>query len=280
MRPEHEIAEAISATWHGANRAGVGHLEVPIGVVASVLVTSPHALDDLPKLTNAEFVALLRKVWGQWWLQHPHLAEMARPITAWLDEPSDPLVTAARAVADEAMRRQIKKYQGLDTDLLSYVVTELRSRGSRKALGEYHTPPDVCDTMAWTLLRELPEKGESFCEPTSGTGGMIRAQAFRIKQLGGVPADYVWHMADLDPIATACAAVNALVWNLGNQVYIYCGDTIAEGNTFERAVERRRDALQRWAEVIELGTKTLRWIEVARAVEELLESKASGEGRA
>ncbi|MER7208524.1 N-6 DNA methylase [Streptosporangium sp. NPDC000239] len=245
-------------------------MEVPVGVVASVLVTSPQALTRLPTMTNGEFTDLLRKVWGHWWLEHPHLATMARPITSWLDQPSDHLVTAAKAVAETALRRRIKSYQGLETDILSFVVTGLRSRGARKWLGEFHTPPDVCDTMAAFMLRELPEKGEQVMEPASGTGGLVRAYAHRIKQLGGEPADYLWHMVDIDPISAACSAANALVWNLGAEVYVYCGDTLREAGTFEKAARHRAEALRAWCEVVEDGRSMKRLIDATTAFEKLL----------
>ncbi|GAA3537063.1 N-6 DNA methylase [Nonomuraea rosea] len=270
MRPEQGIAEAVSAVWYSHH--GGSRMEVPVGVVASVMVTHPDALITLPTMAPEEFAALLRKVWGYWWLDHPHLAEMARPITSWLDEdPDEHTLKAAKAVAEAAMRRRIKSVQGLETDILSYVVTDLRSHGARKGLGEYHTPPDVCATMATMMIPEVPPKGEEFGEPCAGTGGMVRAYAHRIKQLGGDPADYVWHMADVDPISAAASAVNALVWNLGGNVLVFQGDTIRHGDHDRQATKHKAGAVQRWTEVVKQAAGAYRLIKTTKEFEALME---------
>ncbi|GAA4187048.1 hypothetical protein GCM10022252_19910 [Streptosporangium oxazolinicum] len=268
MRPERSIAEAVSETWFSHHQPG--GIAIPVGVVASVLVTDPQALMKLPTMSTEEFTDLLRKVWASWWLEHPHLATMARPITSWLDDPNDRTAAAAKAVAETAMRKRVKSYQGLETDILSYVVTELRSHGARKGLGEHHTPPDVCDAMAAMLMTELPEKGMTFDEPTAGSGGMVRAFAQQIKRLGGDPANYVWSMTDIDDIAAACSAVNALVWNLGSHVYVWCGDTIKHGDGFERAAKHKAEAVSNWAEAVKTGREVTRLLRAAHDVEALL----------
>ncbi|MFI6319699.1 N-6 DNA methylase [Nonomuraea sp. NPDC050556] len=271
MRPEYTIAEAVSETWYGYH--GTGGIEIPIGVVASLLVTSPVVLKELPDMSDEEFVKLLRRVWGHWWLQHPHLADVARPITSWLDDPSPEVMKAAKAVARAAVRSRLKSFQGLDTDILSFVITELRSRGARKGLGEYHTPHDVCELMAQMKMRELPDKGSTLGEPTAGSGGMIRATARQIKRLGGDPADYVWHMADIDAIACACAAVNALVWNLGSEVYIFHGDILRYGDHFEQSIERRRQAVRAWGKAIDDALSAARYLRATRAFEGLVNAR-------
>lgn len=271
MRPEYEIAEAIAEKWHAANRGGVGGLEIPLGVVATILLTKPEVAAGLAKQGNREFLELSRNIWAATWLHHPHLATEARPISSWLDQPTDRVLDAARAVAKEAMRQRVKSYQGVETDLLGALVVELRSPGSRKALAEHPTPPDVSKAFAtMLLLRGLPEPGKAFVEPTSGSGGTIRAIAERILELGGRPEDYVWHMNDLDPIVTAVAAVNAMVWNLGPAVFIHCGDILQEGDSFERAVEAHTAAVRRWAEMVTIGREAADHLKAAMAIEKMI----------
>lgn len=86
---------------------------------------------------------------------------------------------------------------------------------------------------------------------------MFRALAQHLRHLDADPADYVWSLNELEPLSAAGAAVNAIVWGLGPNVVIACGDTLAEGDLYERAVRRRaalieeRDQIVSYVAVVE-----------------------------
>ncbi|WP_220295408.1 N-6 DNA methylase [Streptomyces sp. MBT84] len=149
---------------------------------------------------------------------------------------------AVRRVTDTALRYGILQltgdphpYHRSDTDVMSWTITSLRSRGAQQGLGEYHTPPDVCDMMAAVPLgSEPPPKGQWFGEPAGGTGGTFRALAQHLRHLQADPADYGWALNELEPIAAAGAAINSIVWGLGPNVVIAQGDTLGEPDLLQR----------------------------------------------
>jgi hypothetical protein len=93
--------------------------------------------------------------------------------------------------------------------------------------------------MARMTVVEPPKKGASFNEPAGGTGGMFRALAQHLRNLHLDPADYKWAINDIDPLAAAGAAVNAIVWGLGPNVLVSCGDTLAQGDLPDQAARER-----------------------------------------
>ena len=92
----------------------------------------------------------------------------------------------------------------------------------------------------------------------------------------GESADYVWRMADIDPMATACAAVNAMVWNLGREVYIFCGDSLLHGDTFELAAKHRAEATQAWHEAVSGSLSVVKLLSVVKEYKELLRAHDRG----
>jgi hypothetical protein len=120
-------------------------------------------------------------------------------------------------------------------DVLSWTLTELRSPGARQRLGEFHTPPQVSQLIANITVDGLPPAGERFLEPAGGSGGLFRALAQRLRELGGDPADYEWVLIELDGLAAAAAAVNAIVWGLGSRVVVARGDALCDPQVAERA---------------------------------------------
>ncbi|MGW2199159.1 N-6 DNA methylase, partial [Streptosporangium sp. NPDC001682] len=181
---------------------------------------------------------MLRRIWGAQWLNQPYLIEIARPLHDWLEqdeEPSVDVVKAARAVAQAAIKSGLLSITGnpdpqwrCQEDVLGAVLTTLRSKGGRDALAEFHTPTPVADMMAKMLLTpDSIKPGMSFDEPAAGTGGMLRALALALREHDRNPHDYVWSMGELNPTAAACAAVNAIVWDLGPNVLIHVGNTLA-----------------------------------------------------
>lgn len=254
-RKSQAIAEAVSEAWHGHH--GSGRIEIPVGTVAALALMRPAPGADvaghLMAMDGPALLRTLRLIWGTYWSIDPYLIDEARHLHGWIEEdPSEQTVKAVRAVAKAAIMRGLLDVTGhqdpelrAEEDVLGYVLTELRSHGARKGLGEYHTPPDVADMMARLMLSgDLPGPGAAFDEPAAGTGGLLRSLAQAIRANGGHPHDYVWSMSDVDPISAACCAVNAIVWGLGPNVLVHCGDTLREGDGPARAFERRRDV---WA---------------------------------
>ena len=97
--------------------------------------------------------------------------------------------------------------------------------------------------MARLVNAELPDPGQAIHEPTAGSGGLIRAAAQNIRRLGGDLAQYTWAMGDIDSLAIACAATNAIVWGLGDNVLAYRADALAEPGATKRAIETRQAVL-------------------------------------
>ncbi|MEU3783371.1 hypothetical protein [Streptomyces sp900129855] len=56
---------------------------------------------------------------------------------------------------------------------------------------------------------------------------MLRSVAQHLRERGLNPHDYTWIGNDIDRLSTACAAVNAILWDLGPKSVIWCGDSLA-----------------------------------------------------
>ena len=258
-----DVAEKVARTWH-RHRID-SRMEIPVGVVAVLSLLRQR--DDGPDLAGhllafgpQELLDLYRRVWGLLWISRPELVEWAHPLRGWLDEEeqSTKRLDAVHAVTRAALETGLLELTAdadpswrSEADVLGFLVTELRSRGAREALGQVHTPPDMCDLLARMTLseEELPE-GAWLGEPTAGTGGLVRAAAQYLRDTGRDPQAYVWAMNDLDPISSACCAVNAVVWDLGRRVLISCTDTLHDGDGTERALAERTAIFARRDELV------------------------------
>ncbi|MDQ8704521.1 N-6 DNA methylase [Streptomyces sp. LHD-70] len=94
------------------------------------------------------------------------------------------------------------------------------------------------------------EPDTSVREPAIGTGGMFRSIAQALRDRGLNPHEFRWFGNDIDPLATACAAVNAITWDLGPKVAIWCGNSlttedggVAKALTERSAVIRHRNSV-------------------------------------
>jgi hypothetical protein len=69
---------------------------------------------------------------------------------------------------------------------------------------------------------------------------MFRSVAQHLREHNLDPADFRWFGNDIDPLSTVCAAVNAILWDLGPQVAIWCADTFSnrEGGVTKALAER------------------------------------------
>ncbi|MEV0445918.1 N-6 DNA methylase [Streptomyces spectabilis] len=267
-----EIGEAVAARWH--NLHGGSDIQVPIGVVAALCLIrekdpqGPDLRAQILTQDGSQLVAMIREIWSTQWIYRPDLIERARILHEWLNDDVDHRrETAVRAVAETALKRGLfdltaheDPYLRSATDVLSLVMTSLRSSGARKGLGEYHTPAPVAEAMSEVVnhgilaevqlaVQDLKQR-QHIHDPCAGSGGLLRAAAQSIRERGGDPADFRWSMVDIDPIAAACAAVNAMVWSLGPHVTVACADALATPNAVEEAMEQARAVFAHRDEVL------------------------------
>lgn len=247
------VAEAADRAWHSA---GAGTDEgVCVGVLAALSLLGradpegPDPRDQILALEDAEVAQLLGGVWAMFTIARPDLAFRCGPFGEWLnaEEPDRHLLAGAGAVARAAVKTGLLDLTlDLDVarqvDLLGCVYTMMRSHSAKAARGEFYTPPNVAELMARMSLGGL-EPGQSICDPTAGTGGLLRAAASALRGDGRDPGDYVWYGCDISPVAVAGLAVNAHVWGLGRQVVIGCADSLAEPNWEVRALREQREAV-------------------------------------
>jgi hypothetical protein len=260
-RSASDIAERAAETWHRQRAVAGDGIAIPMGIVAGLMLlrkTGRDGTDVASFILGLDKQSLLefhRRIWAHLWIRHPYLVDCARGIHEWLNEAKDPpakVVDAIHAVTHEVIRSGLLELTGdpepvfrCEADVLGLLLTQMRSQGASSALAEIHTPADVADLMAGILmLRGSTSPGQWFDEPAAGTGGMFRAAALAMRMRGLNPGQFGWSMSELDPIAAACAAVNALVWDLGPNVLVWCGDTLAVGDGPVRAWERRKSVLE------------------------------------
>lgn len=245
------LGEAVAEAWHSSSYGGY-RIDIPVSIVAALALfpIKGHTKDVtriISTCTDWELLQGYREIYADCWANRPDLAARMAPLMGWLTEDGvKDTIYAVRRVTDTALRYGVLEMTGAadpahrcDTDLMSWTITSLRSNGARQGLGEYHTPPELCDVMARLLVDEPPHKGAWFNEPAGGTGGMFRALAQHLRHLHLDPADYGWALNDLDPLAAAGAAVNAIVWGLGPNVLVSCGDSLAHGDLPQQAAAER-----------------------------------------
>ncbi|GJF30317.1 hypothetical protein KNE206_30170 [Kitasatospora sp. NE20-6] len=240
------LGEAVARAWHTTPYSS--QPDIPLSIVASLaLIPAKDHPGDVARTINEacdeRLVRGLREVWIHHWAQCPELAPVFAPLMAWLTEkvPSD-LARSMRKVVDACLQHGLLEMTGSSdpgersqVDVLSWTLTELRSPGARQRLGEFHTPPQISKLIATITVDGLPPAGGRFLEPAGGSGGLFRALAQRLRELGGDPADYEWVLIELDALAAAAAAVNAIVWGLGPRVVVARGDALRDPQVAERA---------------------------------------------
>jgi hypothetical protein len=248
------VAEAADRAWHGV---GAGTDEgVCVGVIAALALLGqadpqgPDPRDQILELDDEEIAQLLSEVWCLFTITRPELAMRCGPFGEWLNsEPLDRhLLAGAGAVARTAVKSGLLELTldlevSCQVDLLGVVYTTMRSHSAKAARGEFYTPPAVAEMMARMSLGGLAP-GQSICDPTAGTGGLLRGAAQTIRAEGKDPHDYVWYGCDIAPVAVAGLAVNAHIWGLGPQVVIGCANTLVEADWEVRALREQREAIE------------------------------------
>jgi len=248
------VAWAVEQAWHGA---GAGTDEgACVGVIAALALLGqadpqgPDPREQILELGDEEVAQLLAEVWCLFTITRPELAMRCGPFGEWLNsEPLDRhLLAGAGAVARAAVKSGLLDLTvdlevSRQVDLLGVLYTAMRGKSAKKARGEFYTPPAVAEMMARISLGGLAP-GQSICDPTAGTGGLLRGAAQAIRDEGKDPHDYVWYGCDIAPVAVAGLAVNAHIWGLGPQVVIGCANTLAEPDWEVRALREQREAIE------------------------------------
>ncbi|MET7497624.1 N-6 DNA methylase [Streptomyces sp900116325] len=257
------LGEAVAETWHASNWGGY-RMDIPVSVVAGLALfpIKGHTADVtriISTCTDWELLQGYREIYAATWSARPDLGARMAPLMSWLTEDGvEEKAYAVRRVTDTALKYGVLQLTGdpdpwcrSDTDLMSWTITSLRSHGARQGLGEYHTPPELCDMMAaMTCDAESLQKGAWFHEPAGGTGGMFRALAQHLRNHHLDPADYQWAINDIDPLAAAGAAVNAIVWGLGPNVVVSCGDALHQGDVVDQAIRERTALIEERNQIV------------------------------
>ncbi|MFJ7422696.1 N-6 DNA methylase [Streptomyces uncialis] len=256
------FGDAIATAWYGYGAHDASRMDIPVGIVALLALYpmktpgcshAPILADFLAASSPKDLVTAFREVAARAWMERPDLIDVAAPILRWTEEGhGGATLRAIKAVVRAALRHGVLQYTGdsdpevrSQIDLMSWAVTSLRHHNSRKGLGEYHTPPEVCDLMARMVMdfsEITPGRRINVSDPAAGTGGLLRAAIQLARERGYSPHDFRWMLQEIDPVSAAGAAVNVLVWDAGPGALVACGDTLAEGDLAERALEHQRAA--------------------------------------
>ncbi|GAB3726710.1 N-6 DNA methylase [Nocardiopsis nanhaiensis] len=231
----HAIAEAVDQARHRTH--GTGHPDIALSTVAALALLAPTPAERAPAVQtvtgwNTDQVGhFVRRQWVHLLRTRPDLANPLAPFTlAWLGRAPMPEQAqhAAGEVARAAVRTGLFELTGHTetrrcVDLLGVVLTVLKSRTAATATGSFYTPTGVADLKA---ALSLPCDVRSVHEPSLGTGGLWRAMAQLMRERGQDPARVEWVGIDIDPLAIASAAVNAVLWDLGPRVVLGVGDIL------------------------------------------------------
>ncbi|MGW1616043.1 N-6 DNA methylase [Streptomyces sp. NPDC002285] len=291
-----DLGESVADAWYSS--CGSSRMDIPVGAVAALALwpsKSPGALHAGPL---ARYIAaqpprvLVRgyaEVYAATWMLRPDLMDIAAPVFRWTEEDLDEQeLRGVRAVTRAALRAGVLQYTGdsdpyfrSDIDLMSWSITNLRHHSSRKGLGEYHTPPEITDMMARLLYdgddhpQAVKGGGQSFNEPTAGTGGMFRSMAQAMRDRGLSPHEHEWVMQELNPIAAAGAAVNAVVWDLGPKAVVVVGDTLAQGDLSRQAFAHQQQMYAHREEIRSATAFALATRDAARMLEAVTADRAA-----
>ncbi|MEV6525004.1 N-6 DNA methylase [Longispora sp. NPDC051575] len=243
------LAEAIAATW-GRSASGGSDLEIPVGVVAALALVrpadpnEPDPAEFLLALDADGFAETLRTIWATFAAVRPDLSPNVYPVRNWLweDRPARILDAArdvGRTAVDHGLLDLVADYR-MEIDVFGTLLVELRPKSAISGRGQYYTPHPVAAVMA-RMLR--PKPGERVLEPAVGTGGMLLAAAEALRADGHDPATVKWYANDIDPIAIACLAVNAHLWELGPHVLFAVANALTEPDWIPGALAARDIAI-------------------------------------
>lgn len=246
------LANRVRDTWASRFSDSVEPPLSAVGALAQVRGPDPQAAKaaflDLPVDQAAH---VLRLLWSRFGSTRPDLVYRVLPLARWSHGTAEQtqqenLVAVARTAVkaglfDLTMNAQTR----MSVDVFGPLLMALRPKKVCERNGQFYTPADVAELLA--CASGVPKPGEAIHESSVGTGGLILAFAEQIRAHDMDPATMHWDLVDIDPVATACLAVNVDLWRLGPNVLIGCGDVLAD-NWRARALHERDLGIQiqRW----------------------------------
>jgi len=242
----------VSHAWWLENRGSTGDTAIALGVLGGLALSAPSRPDGpdygplLIPLDDEGLVDALRAGWNSCWFCDPVLTDVARPLHEWLSDPSDNDIRGLSDYARVLVREGLLEFcsdpfRSESEDLLGMMLTRMRSYTERQTTGEFFTPSIVADNVGQIALAEGLEPGALFLDPCAGTGTMARAAAAAMRVYGLDPRLYRWWLNDISPLNTACCAVNAQLWRLGQLVTVSCGDALQHPRVLEEPTRERAE---------------------------------------
>ncbi|MFE7781237.1 N-6 DNA methylase [Streptomyces nigrescens] len=259
-----KIAEAVIEAWYQS--FGGSSIDVPLGTVAALalLRNVPGLADWILNLQPHELPQFFKEIYLGHWINRPDLIDRAVRLHdwAWNPEPDKQQLRAVHAVTNRAINTGLLDLTGHDdvwrrseVDVLSPLLTGLRHKSDKKWRGEYHTPACVTDLMAnMTIDKDSAKPGMSFREPAVGSGTMFRSVAVRLRDLGLDPHDFHWYGNDIDALSAGCAAVNAIIWDLGPNCFIGCANSLAPEDDYAKTLTEARDSCEQRDTALDTAT--------------------------
>ncbi|MFE7461646.1 N-6 DNA methylase [Nocardiopsis terrae] len=246
------LSEAVTAAWHRTHPAG--RLSVPLGALAGFALISPplqegRTVTELMLTWDTDqIIEFAREQWRILVKVRPDLVNPLAPLLlTWCGD--QPLTDKeARGAADVVRAALGADLYALTTemvrgevDLFGHTLTLLKAPGARQSQAAVYTPAHMCELM--NHIMGAPKEGSRVHDPTLGTGGMLRAAAAAMREADLDPATVTWVGNDIDELAVACAAVNAVHWGLGRNVLFAVADTLTE-DWIPRAVAARAETMK------------------------------------
>lgn len=240
------IADAVVGAWHRFDNTG--RIDVPLSVVATLASLSREGpggdelVAALAECDASDIAEYVRFIWTKVINDRPEFTPLLYPMIKWVFESDQTTFReAAHAVARAAVSAGQLDLTGterrFEVDLLGVLLVALRPRAGIQQRGQFYTPPEV-GKLAASIL-DIPEN-RRVIDPMMGTGGMFRAAAETMREQGREPQAVQWVGCDIDNMAVACAAVNSMIWGLGDDIVFFSGDTFTE-DWIEFAVKQRNE---------------------------------------
>ncbi|MFE7121290.1 N-6 DNA methylase [Streptomyces sp. NPDC057654] len=281
----HTIAEKVLDAWY--RNFGGSSIDVPLGTVAALclLRNVPGIADWILNLQPEDLPGLFKEVYLGHWINRPDLINRAIRLHdwAWNPEPDQQQLRAVHAVTHAAVNTGLFDLTGHDdpwrrseADVLSPLLTGLRHKSDKKWRGEYHTPASITDAMAqMTVDAGFVKPGMSFCDPAVGSGTMLRSVAQRLRDLGLNTHDFHWYGNDIDALSAGCAAVNAIVWDLGPHCLIGHADSLAPDDDYAKAHAEAKEAFEQRNRYLDTAHTLVAWDQAFALLDEVMPQAAA-----
>ncbi|MER6609111.1 N-6 DNA methylase [Streptomyces sp. NPDC000927] len=278
-----KIAESVLNAWYQS--FGGSTIDIPLGTVAglSLLRNVPGLADWVLNLQPEDLPRLLKEIYLGHWIKRPDLINRAIRLHdwAWNPDPDRQQLRAVHAATHAAINTGLLDLTGHDdpgqragVDVLSPLLTGLRHKSDKKWRGEYHTPTCLTDLMAnMTVGKASARPGMSFREPAIGSGGMFRSVAQRLRDLGLNTHDFHWYGNDVDSLSAGCAAINAIIWDLGPRCLIGCADSLAPDDDYAKTRAEAAEAFEQRDRYMETATTIVAHRRAFALLDQLMPSK-------